>query len=30
MFCLIHREQLEKSAVESQKWKQKAVEIQDM
>jgi hypothetical protein len=30
MFCLIHREQLEKSAVEIQEWKQKVVEIQDM
>ena len=29
MFCFIHREQLEKSAVEIQKWKQKVVEIQD-
>ena len=29
MFCLIHREELEKSAVEIQKWKQKVVEIQD-
>jgi hypothetical protein len=29
MFCFIHREELEKSAVEIQKWKQKVAEIQD-
>ena len=29
MFCFIHREELEKSAVEIQKWKQNVVEIQD-
>ena len=29
MFCFLHREELEKSAVGIPKWKQKAVEIQD-